>query len=211
MKIAVCIKGLFDFSLESFANVRENVFKALEEEHHELKFFIISQLSDLNENFSMLAIAEKIKPEKIWLSQDRTAQRNTAMHNVVPYQLLDCCKIVKDYQQENEYEFDATLIIRMDVLFNKKLTEENIDYRKVNVECIFVPDMNSGDNIIWIPKTYFDSVYTAFSRMIEDRNNSHQAWKYFEGENVPVHYIGGATGKRQHNYDVVIRFTRYCV
>jgi hypothetical protein len=208
MKIAICVKGLFDHTLESFYNINENVFKALKNENHEIKTFVVSQL---DETFSLLAISEKIKPEKIWLNQDRKSQRYTAMWGTVPLQLLDCCKIVKAYEEENDYSFDAILIIRMDVLFNKPITQENIDYSKVNMECMFVPDMNSGDNIFWIPKMYFNQTYSAFAKIIEEKNNSHQAWIYLEKENVPLHYIGGETSKRNPEYDVVIRFTRYHV
>lgn len=212
MKIAICIKGLFDFSLESFSNIRKNVFKDLEEKNHELKFFVTSQLSDLNENFSMLSIIQKIKPEKIWLNQDRKNLRGVdAMFNLVPKQLMDCCKIVKEYEQENEYEFDAILIIRMDLLFNKKITEEDIDYQKVNMECMFIPDMNSGDNLFWIPKKYFESTYLAFKKMVEEKNNSHQSWRYLKNENIPLHFIGGETTMRNPEYDIIFKFTRYYI
>jgi len=206
MKIAICVKGLFDYTLESFSNVYENVFKALAFENHEIKTFIVSELK---ETFSLLTISEKIKPEKIWLSQDRTSQRGAGQFRVVPLQLLDCCKIVKEYENENNYNFDAILIIRMDILFNQHITKENINFERVNMECMFVPDMNSGDNIFWIPRIYFDQTYNAFSNMVKAGDSAHQAWRYLDDENVPMHFIGGETSKRNPDYDVVIRFTRY--
>jgi hypothetical protein len=221
MKIAVCIKGMFDHSIESFSNINENVFRALKEEGHELKTFIVSQLDE--EVHSFLAISEKIKPEKIWLSQNRKIHRTVnptessprsslqAFLRVVPLQLLDCCKIVRSYEAESGYEFDAILIIRMDILLNRKITKEAIDFTKVNMECMFVPDMNSGDNIFWIPRMYFDKTEMAFSNVVSAGGHSHEVWKYLEKLGIPLHYIGGETGKRLPYYDVVFRFSRYFV
>ena len=104
---------------------------------------------------------------------------------------------------------DYIIITRFDIIFNNEFSKYDINYDKINLECMFVPDYNSGDNFILFKRQYLDLVNKSTKKCMECNDNSHQLYKYFNESGDICHYIGGTTTKRNPHYDVMFRFTRY--
>jgi hypothetical protein len=147
----------------------------------------------------------KYSPVKVLLNEFRDYP---PMTRVVPLQWKECLEMVKSYQEEKSIEFDVVILTRFDIVFNNLFSEYNIDFEKVNMECIFVPDFMSGDNFILIPKAFFNVSVNVVQNLVDNKINSHETWKHFEQRNVPCHYIGGETSLRGCDYNIMFRLTR---
>ena len=81
-------------------------------------------------------------------------------NGVVQTQIRDCCNIVKNYETEIDITYDYIIITRFDLTFNNKFSEYNIDFNKINMACMFVPDNKSGD-IFFNYKNTFTPFHTS--------------------------------------------------
>jgi hypothetical protein len=88
-------------------------------------------------------------------------------------------------------------------------SDYDIDYNKINMECMFVPDYNSGDNFYLFKRDYLDLVIQATNMLLEHGCRAHQLYIFFDKLGLQNHYICGETTKRNPHYDVMFRFTRY--
>ena len=211
-KVAICFKGLNDEFEESYENIKKCIYDSLENNGYEHITFVTSTI---NNPEKFLSFVNTYKPVKITLNQNRKAPRwnevleTRSEHTIVPHQLNECMNMVEEYEKEKQICFDAILILRSDLTFNNPLHEYDINEECVNMECMFVPDYNSGDCFFWIPLKYKQQAKQSFKDLANERRSSHQAWAYFERNGIPTHYVCGETTKRNPEYDIMFRFTRY--
>jgi len=211
-KVAICFKGLNDEFEESYENIKKCIYDSLENHGYE---HITFATSTINNPEKFLSFVNTYKPVKITLNQERKAPRwNEVLvtgsdQTIVPYQLIECMNMVDEYEKENQMCFDTILILRSDLTFNKSLHEYDINDEHVNMECMFVPDYNSGDCFFWIPLKFKQQANQSFKDIVNERGSSHQAWSYFKRNGVSTHYVCGETSKRNPEYGTMFRFTRY--
>ena len=198
-KIALCFRGLNNYFLESYDNIKTFIIDDLKK-NYEVDIFLNTYKNDLESSLKML------DPVRILYNEMRTG--NT-MHYIVPIQIIECCELVKNYEKENNISYDYVIITRFDLTFNNTFSDYDTDLDKVNMECMFVPDYNSGDNFFLFKRSYLETIITSVKDCLNAGSNSHQLYKYFERNNLINHYICGETTKRNPEYDVMFRFTRY--
>ena len=121
---------------------------------------------------------------------------------------MECCELVKNYELKHNINYDYIIITRFDLTFNTYFSDYNIDYEKINFECLLLPD-NSGDNFILFHRRFLDTVIDSIKTCIAENNHAHKLFIYFQNNNLKVHYICGETYKINPNFDVMFRFTRY--
>ncbi len=206
-KVALCFRGKSNYFLNSVDNIKSHIIDNLKE-NYDVDIFIYTYKDDVNE-----ALIHHLNPVKIAHFPDEYLQRpyGSGMYGIVQVQVKDCCNIVKTYENENNVTYDYVIITRFDLTFNNKFSEYNIDYNKINMECMFVPDYNSGDNFFLIPRIHLNSFIDSVELNIRDNSNSHQLYIYFHKNNLETHYICGETSKRNPEYDIMFRFTRYLI
>jgi hypothetical protein len=198
-KIALCFRGLTNYFLESYDNIQSLIIDDLKKEY-DVDIFLNTYKNELEDSLKIL------NPVKILYNEMRTG--NT-MYYIVPIQIIECCELVKNYEIENNISYDYVIITRFDLTFNNTFSGYDVDLDKVNMECMFVPDYNSGDNFFLFKRSYLEQIITSVKDCLNERSHSHQLYKYFERNNLRNHYIGGETTKRNPEYDVMFRFTRY--
>jgi hypothetical protein len=131
-----------------------------------------------------------------------------SMYYIVPTQIIECCNLVKDYEIEKNITYEYIIITRFDLTFNNLFSEYNIDYDKINIECLFIPDYNSGDNFFLFQRKNLDLIIDSVKKCLDEESHSHQLFRYFERNNLKIHYIGGETSKRIPEYDIMFKITR---
>jgi hypothetical protein len=77
------------------------------------------------------------------------------------------------------------------------------------MECLFVPDNNAGDNFLFFQRQYIELLKKSIEQCMIDKEISHQLHKYYEKNGAECHYICGTTTKRNREYDVMFRLTRF--
>jgi hypothetical protein len=199
MRIAYCIRGKSENFERSAENTLQNMILDMRKHGHEVSVFLNTYMNNSE------SIINKYSPVKVLLNEFRDYP---PMTRVVPLQWKECLEMVKSYQEEKSIEFDVVILTRFDIVFNNLFSEYNIDFEKVNMECIFVPDFMSGDNFILIPKAFFNVSVNVVQNLVDNKINSHETWKHFEQRNVPCHYIGGETSLRGCDYNIMFRLTR---
>ena len=199
-KVALCFRGLTDYFLKSYDNINNFIINDLKNEY-DVDIFLNTYKTDLEDTLISL-----LKPVKILYNEMRSG---SSVHYIVPIQLIECCDLVKSYEKEKNIEYDYIIITRFDLTFNNTFSDYNVNFNKVNMECMLVPCYNSGDNFFLFKRNYLEPFKTSIQDCINDVNHSHQLYRYFEKNNLPTHYIGGETTKRNPVYDVMFRFTRY--
>jgi hypothetical protein len=202
-RIALCFRGLTNFFNESWDNIKNNIIDDLKLSY-EVDIFLNTYRDDLTEN-----IVDKMKPVSTLYNESRHGR--DSMKFIVPTQIVECSVLIKTYEAENNLKYDYIIITRFDLTFNNKFSEYNIIYDKINMECMFVPDYNSGDNFFFFKRDYLDIVEYSARKALLVNKNSHQLHYLFNEYGDMCHYIGGETIKRNPNYDVMFRFTRYIV
>jgi hypothetical protein len=198
-KIALCFRGLNNYFLESYDNINSFIINDLKKEY-EVDIFLNTYKNELEDSLKVL------NPVKILYNEMRTGH---TMFYIVPTQIIECCELVKNYENENNITYDYVIITRFDLTFNNTFSDYDIDLDKVNMECMFVPDYNSGDNFFLFKRSYLEIIIKSVKECLNEGSHSHQLYKYFERNNLTNHYIGGETTKRNPVYDVMFRFTRY--
>ena len=204
MRIAFCIRGLSKEFEASFLNLKTTMLDDLQCQGHTIDIFLNTYYH--NDPTLFASMMTKFQPVKVLLNKMRT---KPAMTYIVPRQCLECIDLVRQYESEHRFQYDAVIITRFDLTFNAPFSSFDIPHDKLSMECMFVPDRNSGDNFFYIPRHYLDAAYTSIQQLQAKRKISHQAWRFFEKNGIPCHYIGGETTKRNPHYDVMFRFTRY--
>jgi len=204
-KIALCFRGKTNYFINSVDNIKSYIIDDLKE-NYELDMFIYTYQADDNQ-----IIINYLNPVRFVYCPNEYLEIKYGMYGLVQRQIKDCCNIIKSYEIENSITYDYIIITRFDLTFNNKFSEYNIDYNKINMECMFVPDNNSGDNFILFPRIYLNKFINSVELNINDNSNSHQLYVYFHKNNLETHYICGETTKRNPKYDVMFRFTRYLI
>ena len=98
--------------------------------------------------------------------------------------------------------------MRPDISFNEPIDKWNVNFDKVNLTCMFIPDMNSDDNLFFFKREWYPVIEKCGYEILHDRSNSHQYYKYLEKYGLSCHYLGGETSKRDGEFDVIFRLTR---
>lgn len=202
-KIALCFRGLSNYFINSVENIKSYIVDDLKE-NYELDIFIYTYQNDDNQ-----IIINYLNPVKFVYCPNEYLGIQHAMNGLVQVQINDCCNIVNNYEIKNNITYDYIIITRFDLTFNNKFSEYNIDFNKINMECMFVPDNNSGDNFILFPRIHLNKFINSVESNINDNSNSHQLYVYFHKNDLETHYICGETSKRNPEYDVMFRFTRH--
>lgn len=202
-RVAVCLRGLQSLFFESWENFREMILQDLQQEY-QVDIFINSYQTSISES-----IESVLHPVSALYNESRDGW--SSIHQIVPTQVVECCQMIKQYEENMHIEYDYILITRFDLTFNTKFREYNIDYDKINMECMFVPDMKSGDNVFFFNRKYLDVVEFSAIECLQERSNSHNLYTWFILNGGCCHYIGGETTKRGSDYDIMFRFTRYVV
>jgi hypothetical protein len=203
MNIGYCLRGISEEFEKSAKNIKEYMIHDMEKHGHTVQVFLNTYHSSQSIFNSLI---NQFMPVKILLNKMRTGN---SMIDIIPRQFIECIDMILAYENEKNCQFDIIIITRFDITFNKPFSEYNINFEKLNMECMFIPDYNSGDNYFLIPRKWLNSSKLAIENLIFEHNNSHQSWRYFEKYMIPCHYICGETTKRNPNYDVMFKFTRY--
>jgi len=201
MKFALCLRGLNEQFRNSCQNLQAMIIDDLRKNGHTVDIFLNTYKNHLHSD-----LVDFFKPVDILYNEPRTG---SAMWTIVSKQVAECCKIVQEYEIKNNVKYDYIIITRFDLTFNNKYSLYDINYNNINMECMFVPDFNSGDNFFLFPENFSDKVILSVNDCENEKNNSHQLWRYFEKQSLNCHYIGGKTSKRGENYDIMFRFTRH--
>jgi len=200
MRFALCLRGISDQFMKSYENLKTMVINDLRANGCTVDIFLNTYKTGVHEE-----LIQCFQPVCVSYNEFTEVPFGESMYSIVPKQILQCCELVKDHNNH----YDYIIITRFDLTFNKCISQEVIYRNTINMECLFVPDLNSGDNFILFPFADLSTVATSIMDCIENKDNSHQLWRYFELRGLKCHYIGGETGKRNPHYDVMFRFTRY--
>jgi hypothetical protein len=203
-KVALFFRGLTNYFLESYENINSFIIQDMKKTF-DVDIFLNTYKTDLHDT-----LIDKLHPVKILYNNMRT---EAPMQYIIPTQIIECCELVKNYEIENNINYDYIIITRFDLTFNNAYSEYNIDYNKINMECMFVPNdssgYNSGDNFFLFQRSYLDLIIDSVRNCLKEKSNSHQLFKYFLRNKLETHYICGETTMRNPEYNIMFIFTRY--
>lgn len=203
-KIALCFRGLHTEFPRSWDNINNYIINDLRKTF-DVDIFLNTYKTPLIDDILL-----KLNPVAVLYNPGRENIRgHLSMTTIIPLQIIELCDLIKTYEINNNINYDYIIITRFDLIFNNEFSKYDINYDKINLECMFVPDYNSGDNFILFKRQYLDLVNKSTKKCMECNDNSHQLYKYFNESGDICHYIGGTTTKRNPHYDVMFRFTRY--
>lgn len=201
MKIALCLRGLTNLFLKSYDNLKTNIIDDLKK-NNDVDIFLNTYKTDLHDQ-----LVEKLSPVDILYNPNRD-HLGMPVYYIVPLQIVECCEMVKNYEIKHNATYDVVIITRFDLIFNTPLSTHRLDYEKINVECLLLPD-NSGDNFILFHRKFIDAVIASVKTCMNEKNHAHKLWIYFQNNNLGMHYICGHTWKINPNFDVMFRFAKY--
>lgn len=204
MRFAFCLRGQTrgkQFS-KSYKNIKTLLIDDLKQ-NNDVNVFINTYENEYNN-----ILIDKLNPVNYHYNKE---MNEDPYSYIIPTQIIQCCKQVKEQEKNTDISYDCIIITRFDLTFNTHYSNYNIDYNKINMECMFVPDYNSGDNFLLFHRKYLDLIIKCMELSIESKEfqASHKWWKIFEKNGLECHYIGGETNKRHPHYDIMFRFTRY--
>jgi len=203
-RVALCFRGKHKEFEESYENIREFIIDDLRTKY-EVDIFILTYQTELTDKIISL-----LQPVSTKIYNDAMFMSKNAMGFIIPTQCIDACKMVIESEEKNSVKYDYVIITRFDLTFNNRFFEYDIDYSKINMECMFVPDYNSGDNFFLFDRSKFTDIFIQSNEEVMKRSDiSHQLFKYILMAGYECHYIGGNTNKRATAYDVMFRFTRH--
>jgi hypothetical protein len=200
-RIALCFRGLHTFFPQSYLNIKEMILDDLRKSY-DVDIFLHTYKTFMSER-----IEEELNPVAVIYKEPCDSQ--SSMQVIVPLQIFECCSLIENIEKEYDISYDFILITRFDLSFHQPFSTYDIQYEKINMECLFVPDNNAGDNFLFFKRQYIDLVKNSIEQCMKDKDISHQLHKYYEKNGAECHYICGTTTKRNREYDVMFRFTRY--
>ncbi|MEX0597113.1 MAG: hypothetical protein WD512_11490 [Candidatus Paceibacterota bacterium] len=200
--MAVCFRGKDDYFQKSWDTISKYIIEDLKTKY-QVDVFLNKYQSPMDAE-----IIEKMNPVAI-LQHNNDRYKYPGELFINSLQMTELLNMIMVHENQNKFKYDYIIITRFDLTFNQELSKCDVNYDKINMECMFVPDMNSGDNFFLFKRDLLDIFKKSIDNCLYDRKTSHQLFRYFEAyDNDICHYIGGQTSKRHPIYDVMFRFTR---
>tara|TARA_B110001450_G_scaffold115712_1_gene109420 strand:+ start:5345 stop:5920 length:576 start_codon:yes stop_codon:yes gene_type:complete len=179
MKFAFCLRGQArgEHFHKSFKNIEDYMINDLKEKN-DVDVFINTYKNIPDETQKLI---NKFNPLNCHYNDSNILNKNKFKNYpicsspIISTQIIQCCKQIKEYEITNNVNYDYVIITRFDLTFNTHYKNYNIDYDKINMECIFpdYPDKHSGDNFLLFHRKYLDLIIKCMEQSINLKNIKH--------------------------------------
>ena len=235
MKIAVCFSGQLRTAVESSENIKRYLgflydycdFYIHTWDINQQKVYNLSNIFPIEEKISDEYFSNVIRiysPKKIVIEKYKDINEKESEirnNNLVYYfrtssplwySFMKSVELKKEYERENNFEYDLVIKLRMDIIFppDRRLSQELEDYRFINKNEVFIE--NIADDMEINKKRLDDVFYIANSRTMDIFSKFHTE---FVNKSIKTDFINGPYSVYEHlvnnNIKLLQRHRKSCI
>jgi hypothetical protein len=190
MKYALCLRGMHYFKSESYNTNFINFYKNYYD-------FIINPLINAGYEVHIFGftydtkcielLKSKYNFKKLIIHPDSLRTLDNSTIRQINFH-IESVLTIKEYEIENNIQYDFIINTRFDLIFNVKITEQNLNMFKINIAFKHLSG-NCDDNYFIIPRFLLTDFNNACQYLLDNKKITHALNRCFKDEVISFMYV----------------------